>query len=100
MPNQRLFRSPPMPPRLVSRQRLVDALEKGEAQPLTLVSAGPGWGKTVALSEWAATRTTPPVWISLGETHNDAAHFWPLLCAALRRHVGAPRPRGAKSATP
>jgi LuxR family maltose regulon positive regulatory protein len=95
----RLFRSPPTPPRLVSRQRLLDALDEGAAQPLALVSAGPGWGKTVTLTEWAATRQTPPVWISLSETDNDAGRFWPLLCAALRRHTGAHRPRGAKSAT-
>ena len=48
---------PPLPPHTVVRTRLFDAFERGHDQPLTLVSAPAGTGKTVAVASWLAHAT-------------------------------------------
>jgi LuxR family transcriptional regulator, maltose regulon positive regulatory protein len=49
--------TPEGPPRYVHRQRLNAELDAATHGPVTLVSAPAGWGKSVALSAWARTRT-------------------------------------------
>ena len=50
----RLRTAPPaVPPGFVRRPRLEDRLTAGPAGPVTLVSAGPGAGKTLTLAAWA-----------------------------------------------
>ena len=75
---------PALPPRCIPRPRLVDALTRATEQPLTLVAAGPGSGKTVLLTEWAAGLESAPAWVSLGASDNEPSRFWPLVAAALR----------------
>ena len=48
---------PQLPSGLVARARLVDRLESATSGRMTLVSAGPGWGKTIFVASWAATPT-------------------------------------------
>src|SRR4051794_30313710 len=43
---------PSAPEHLVSRPRLTTKLDQGVLGPVTLLSAGPGSGKTVLLSDW------------------------------------------------
>ena len=43
---------PRLPPRCVPRSRLLAALDDAASSPLTLLSAGPGAGKTVLLTDW------------------------------------------------
>ena len=38
----------------VSRQALIEVIERATAVPVVFLSAGPGWGKTTLLAEWAA----------------------------------------------
>ncbi|MFF0339144.1 LuxR C-terminal-related transcriptional regulator [Kribbella sp. NPDC004875] len=78
---------PQLPSGLVVRPRLVDKLEEGTAGRLTLVSAGPGWGKTSLVAGWAATRSAiPPVaWLSLDSFDNDPVLFWSYVAAAVHR---------------
>ena len=75
---------PPLPSRYVIRLRLLDALGRADATPLTLLSAGPGTGKTVLLSDWVRQRTTPIAWLTLRASANDPRRFWGLLLAAMR----------------
>jgi len=51
---------------------------------LTLLSAPPGYGKTVAVTGWLATRGGPFGWLSLDPADNDLARFARYLAAALR----------------
>lgn len=70
--------APVVPPGLVRRARLEAQLSKGTSQSFTLVSAGPGSGKTFAVAAWAASGVAPgPVaWLSLDTTDNDPRTFW------------------------
>ena len=61
---------------------------------LTLVSAGPGWGKSTLLALWAEHRlaTGRCAWLSLDEGDNDIVRFWAYLLAALSLHDPASLP--------
>ena len=84
---------PPLPPRLVSRPRLIDALDAAVAgAALTLVTAGPGSGKSALLSEWARRRPAPPAWLALTRADNDPSRFWSLFIKALRHSRPLPLP--------
>ena len=50
---------PPLPPRHVSRPRLLAALDRAADAPITLLCAGPGAGKTVLLAEWVKNLKAP-----------------------------------------
>ena len=65
---------PTLPPGVLRRERLADQLTSAAGHRVTLISAGPGWGKTMAAASWAASRTAhDPVvaWWSLNESDND-----------------------------
>jgi LuxR family maltose regulon positive regulatory protein len=59
-------------------------MTRATEQPLTLVAAAPGSGKTVLLTEWAASRLMAPAWVSLGPSDNEPSRIWPLITAAFR----------------
>ncbi len=67
------------------RPRLSAQLDRGvdDQARLTLVSAPPGYGKTVAVAGWLQARTFPHAWISLDTAENDPARFARYLVAAL-----------------
>ena len=58
---------PAVPPHFLMRPRLKTLLDAACTVPVTVLSAGPGWGKTVAATSWASTLPTaghdavPPV---------------------------------------
>ena len=60
------------------------------AGAFTLVSAPPGWGKSVLLSGWAAERGA--AWLTLGTRHCDAHRLWADVLEALE-------PRGRRRST-
>jgi LuxR family transcriptional regulator, maltose regulon positive regulatory protein len=69
---------PPARLHLVSRQRLIERLNRGWRCQLTLISAPAGFGKTTLLSEWCAALpegTLPVAWVSLDQRDNDPARF-------------------------
>ena len=78
------------PPPLVSgyreRSRLNAKLDAAieERTRLTLLSAPPGYGKTIAVAGWLAARGVPYAWLSLEPADNDFARFARYLAAALR----------------
>jgi LuxR family maltose regulon positive regulatory protein len=83
----RLF-LPPLPPRHVTRPRLLAALDDAVELPVVLLAAGPGSGKTVLLTDWALAQKTPVGWINLTAADAAPRRFWPLLCSALRACTG------------
>jgi LuxR family maltose regulon positive regulatory protein len=83
---------PRVPPAFVPRPRLISMLDGGAQRPVTLISAGAGWGKTLLVSSWAETGRTPgPVgWLSLGEEDDSPSMFWSNVVAALRAAGAVP----------
>src|SRR6476661_5312194 len=82
----RLKAKPPsVPPGLVPRPRLDERLKLAAQRPLTLVSAGPGAGKTLAVAAWVAGGAAPGrvAWLSLDGADNDPRTFWSDLLGAL-----------------
>jgi LuxR family maltose regulon positive regulatory protein len=73
---------------LVARTRLIERLETGTASRLTLISAGPGFGKTTLLAQWAEASTVVDRtigWLSLDERDNEPTSFWTYVIKALQR---------------
>ena len=88
---------PQLPPRHVSRPRLLAELDNAASSPLTLLSAGPGAGKTVLLTDWVRRGGARVAWLNPTAADADPSRFWRLLVSALRECGGAPvaMPRGA-----
>jgi LuxR family maltose regulon positive regulatory protein len=68
----------------VSRPDVTALLEAADRQAVTLVCAGAGWGKTMAVSQWARERREPVAWLSLDRHDNDPQIFWSYVLAAFR----------------
>jgi LuxR family maltose regulon positive regulatory protein len=87
---------PPLPPRHISRPRLLAVLNETEDVPLVLLSAGPGAGKTVMLTDWVRRRQAPVAWLTITAANASPRKFWPLLWSALRscRAPGKRLPNG------
>jgi LuxR family maltose regulon positive regulatory protein len=84
---------PLLPPGFVPRPQVDALLDRGTRGPLTLVSAGAGWGKTLATAAWAARgpEVGPVAWVSLDATDNQPRTFWSYVVEALRT-AAAPDP--------
>jgi LuxR family transcriptional regulator, maltose regulon positive regulatory protein len=84
---------PASPVGTVRRRCLCALLERGVAGVLTVVSAGPGWGKTCAVSDWAANiksgRTV--AWLSLAPHDDSLTAFWSAVLSAFRATGDVPR---------
>ena len=81
---------PTLPPGFVHRQRLLDQLTEGTARPVTVLSAGPGYGKTLTLASWYHQGVAPSgaapsrvAWLAVEETDNDVPAFWSDVLGAL-----------------
>jgi LuxR family transcriptional regulator, maltose regulon positive regulatory protein len=63
--------------RTLARPGLERVIDAAVQRKLTVVSAGPGWGKTTAVAEWASTHSGLPVaWLALDRHDNSPALFW------------------------
>ncbi|PCE66157.1 helix-turn-helix transcriptional regulator [Sediminicola luteus] len=82
------FRIPVGHFRYFERQDLYVQLEKGLDDPLTLVWAGTGYGKTTLVGHWLQVNTRPFTWISCAKEMNDIGVFLRYLVHGLQR--GAP----------
>ncbi len=77
---------PPTREHWVERTRLLDRLDHATHQPVTLVAAPAGYGKTTLVSQWLARGSGPSAaWISLDAGDNDPARLWTHVAAALQR---------------
>ena len=73
---------PRSPGNRVRRAALLRRLESA-AEPLVLLVAPSGFGKTSLLAEWATTTDTQVAWLSCDESDGDPAHFWSRLTSCL-----------------
>ena len=66
-----------LPTTLLTRPTLLERLEAGGSQRLTVVVGSAGAGKSVLLSSWAATRDGwVTSWLSCDEADADPVRFW------------------------
>ncbi|NJD60760.1 MAG: LuxR family transcriptional regulator, partial [Anaerolineae bacterium] len=76
--------TPPVRKNLVPRPRLIQRLNLGLDEKLSLISAPAGFGKTTLVSEWIAGCARPVAWLSLDEGDNDPTRFMTYLVAAVQ----------------
>jgi LuxR family maltose regulon positive regulatory protein len=76
---------PQLLPDYVLRTKIVHELESNAKKPLSLISAGPGYGKSVAVSQWLEQAEYLKTWISLDQEHNDLRTFLSYLVAAVEK---------------
>ena len=77
---------PGVPGWAVPRPRITELIAQGRRWcPLTVITALPGAGKTMALALWAAAEPGPVAWVGLDEFDNRPGVFWAYVVAALRR---------------
>ncbi|WP_395728817.1 LuxR C-terminal-related transcriptional regulator [Nakamurella sp.] len=76
----------------VRRQRLDAMLDRGLDHTLTLVSAGPGFGKTLTVASWVRRRQSDHAigWLALDQTDDSPHSFWSGLLAAIRASGALP----------
>ena len=74
---------PGLPSEFVPRPALLSVLDHGQDRALTLVSAPPGYGKTLLLADWARGQHTPCAWVTLDEEDDDPRRLWTAVLAAL-----------------
>jgi len=74
---------PRLPPRHISRPRLLAELDAAADLPLTLLCAGPGAGKTVLLADWVRHTKARVAWLSPTTADAEPRRFWRLLESAL-----------------
>ncbi len=69
------------------RGSLVDLLNSAPDHRLTVVAAGPGWGKTTAVAAWAGSEHHPAdllvAWVTLEPSSDDPLVFWHSVLTAL-----------------
>ncbi|UTT57811.1 hypothetical protein [Cellulosimicrobium cellulans] len=82
---------PELPPSTVGRPVVEALVAEAATRRLTLVSAGPGWGKTTVAARWAHGGTGPRVaWLTLEPFDDKPAAFWADVLAALRAAGAVP----------
>lgn len=69
---------------LVPRPRLLALVDRGIERKLTLISTGPGYGKSTVAAEWVASARMPSAWLSLDEGDNEPHTFFSYLAAAMQ----------------
>ena len=73
---------------LIDRERLHRQLDKSLQYPITLISAPPGYGKTVLASSWARAQAVPVAWLILDKEESSLEQFMGYLIAALNSALG------------
>ncbi|MGK3953995.1 LuxR C-terminal-related transcriptional regulator [Microbacterium sp. I2] len=76
-----LFGVPRLPPGSIARPRLLTTL--GSATPLTVLHAPAGYGKTVALAQWATATDEDGVWLRMREDSAAPTRFVSQVAHAL-----------------
>jgi LuxR family transcriptional regulator, maltose regulon positive regulatory protein len=77
---------PLLRPDVVPRLRLVETLNDALRlqHRLSLISAGPGFGKTTLLAEWCHQVQRPTAWLSLDKGDDNPVSFWSHAIVALQ----------------
>ncbi len=74
---------PPLRPKIVKRDDLIQRLNNGLHRKLTLISAPAGFGKSTLVSQWAMVCARSVGWLSLDEQDSDLTRFFAYVVAAL-----------------
>src|SRR5438045_9436118 len=78
--------APPLPPaNFVERLRLRDQVESAVPLGVALIVAPGGFGKTVALADFARHAPFPVAWLSVSPTDADLVAFVEAMTGAFRR---------------
>ena len=79
------FRVPQTGTDVFRRDRLTARIEQAIERPVTVITAPPGAGKTVACAGWAAARARSRriAWLTVDESDRDPGRFWACMTAAL-----------------
>jgi LuxR family maltose regulon positive regulatory protein len=90
--SDRRFIAPFLPPRYLSRPRLLADLDRAASPALTVLSAGAGAGKTLLLAEWVHRQDTRVPWLALTAADDDPRRFWRLFLEAVHAtgQIGLP----------
>ena len=78
---------PRLRPEMVARPRVQEILERDDVT-LTLVTAPPGYGKTVAARAWHESASGAVAWVTLEAGDNDPVRFWTYAAMAVERVRG------------
>ena len=84
---------PPALPVEVRRADVEQALSDASHLPLTIVTAGPGWGKTTITATWARRSREDGravAWLALRPADDSPASFWGAVLAAVRASGAVP----------
>jgi LuxR family maltose regulon positive regulatory protein len=76
---------PAVDERLQRRPRLDDLLDSSER--IALVVAPAGYGKTIAVAQWAERCPDPVIWFTIDAQDRPAARFWTYVATAVARAV-------------
>ena len=68
--------------RTMARSRLLRFMSQ-EKQPLVVIHAPAGYGKTTLAADWIADNNREHRWISLSSQHNDPINFWVAIISAI-----------------
>lgn len=71
---------------IVPRPRIEALLDGAFLQPLVVVDAGAGFGKTTAMSQYLANRDYRAVWFSFAALDNLPTRFWEHLTLVFAQH--------------
>ena len=85
-----LLESKLRPPRTsgrgIPRTALVEQLNRADDTPIVMLCAGPGYGKTTALAQWALSREQRPfAWVSVDQHDNDPVVLLTYVAVAVDR---------------
>ena len=78
---------------ILERNRIYSLLEKAIRNPVILVTAGEGYGKTRAVYSFLRRNYKTAVWVTLSERDNDPWRFWENISKA----AGRQNPRAGKA---
>jgi LuxR family maltose regulon positive regulatory protein len=70
----------------LDRGRVNDLLEAAIQNPLVVVTANSGYGKTRAISSFLSNRSDTIVWFALSEGDNDQTQFWDHFVSLISKH--------------
>jgi LuxR family maltose regulon positive regulatory protein len=76
---------PPIDGTHLHREHLLDRLSQARHQPLALVSAPAGYGKSTLVSCWLEACDVPGAWVSLDDNDNDLRLFLSYFVSAIQR---------------